>query len=98
MHPIREDEDDILARLESRLDGVTEIISGLKQRNAELAAELRAASADRDAALTDAEAARAETARLREEAEGLRTRQKQAASRIKTLLNQVEQMDLLGEG
>jgi chromosome segregation ATPase len=97
MSPIRDDEDDILARLEARLDSVCEIVSGLKVRNAELEGQLRAALQDRDAAAAEVETARQEMKQFQDEAEALRTRQKQAASRIKTLLNQVEQMDLLSE-
>lgn len=97
MNPIRDDDEDVLARLESRLGSVCDVISGLKQRTAELENQLRSAVEERDAALTDAQAARQEIKQFQEEAEALRTRQKQAASRIKTLLNQVEQMDLLAE-
>ncbi|MBN9662597.1 MAG: hypothetical protein J0H49_30645 [Acidobacteria bacterium] len=98
MHPIREEEDDILARLETRLENVTGIITRLKDRNAELEAQLREALSAREAAETAAAEAQEEAARMRSETEGLRSRQKQAATRIKTLLSQVEQMDLLTEG
>lgn len=97
MHPIREDEEDVLLRLESRLGSVCDVIAGLKQRTAELEVQLRGAVEERDAALAEAQAARQEVKQYQEEADGLRTRQKQAAARIKTLLNQVEQMDLLSE-
>lgn len=98
MHPIREEEDDILARLETRLENVTGIITRLKDRNAELESQLREALSAREAAETAAAEAQEEAARMRSETEGLRSRQKQAATRIKTLLSQVEQMDLLTEG
>ncbi|MGJ5817182.1 hypothetical protein [Paludibaculum fermentans] len=98
MHPIREEEDDILARLETRLENVTGIITRLKDRNAELEAQLREALSAREAAETAAAEAQEEAVRMRSETEGLRSRQKQAATRIKTLLSQVEQMDLLTEG
>ena len=97
MNPIREDEDDVLARLESRLGSVADVISGLKRRVAELESQLRGAADERDAALAEAQAAREDAKQYQEEADSLRTRQKQAAARIKTLLNQVEQMDLLSE-
>lgn len=95
MNEIRDDEDDVLARLEARIEGVVEVISDLKRRAAGLEAELQAASAERDQAVEQARAAREEAARLKEETDSLRARQKQAAARIKALLNQVEQMDLL---
>lgn len=97
MHPIREDEDEILARLESRLDGLTGLVSRLKDRNSELAGRLKQAEEDRAAMESALKESQKETVQLREEAASLRNRQKQAASRIKTLLSQVEQMDLLGE-
>lgn len=108
MQPIQ-DEDDVLVRLEAKLEQVTAVIARLKKRNEELQLELdelnqlrdevlREAETARDAAIAEAEAARAEVARVHAEAETLRTRQKEAASRIKNLLSQVEQMDLLTEG
>ena len=97
MHPIREDEDEISARLESRLDGLTGLVSRLKDRNSELAGRLKQAEEDRAAMESALKESQKETVQLREEAASLRNRQKQAASRIKTLLSQVEQMDLLGE-
>ncbi len=98
MQAIREDEEDALGRLERRLEAISEIISGLKRRNAELEGQLREAAAARDAAQAQARSATEEAAQMRDELEGLRSRQKQAATRIKSLLNQVEQMDLLTEG
>ncbi|MBI5083685.1 MAG: hypothetical protein HZB13_03680 [Acidobacteria bacterium] len=95
MHPIREDEDDALSRLEARLESVNAVISRLKERNAELEDQLRTAVSARQDAEDAAAQARDEAARLKDETDGRRSRQKQAATRIKTLLNQVEQMDLL---
>lgn len=98
MHPIQDEEDDILARLETRLESVNGVISRLREHNAELEAQLREALSTREESTAELAAVREEAARLREDAERLRSRQKQAASRIKTLLSQVEQMDLLTEG
>lgn len=91
-------EDDVLARLESRLDALATTITTLRARNAELEEELNAAQASRDKAVSEVDDVREQMARVNEEAEALRTRQREAASRIKNLLTQVEQMDLLGEG
>jgi uncharacterized coiled-coil DUF342 family protein len=96
MQPIRE-EDDVLARLETRLGAISELVQGLKQKNAELEAQLREAVSTRDSALEQSRTATEQAAHLREEVDSLHSRQKQAATRIKTLLNQVEQMDLLSE-
>ena len=98
MHPIQEEEDDILERLEARLESVNGVISRLRERNAELESQLRAALTTRDEATAQLTSVRDEATGLRDEAERLRSRQKQAATRIKTLLSQVEQMDLLTEG
>jgi FtsZ-binding cell division protein ZapB len=97
MHPIREDEDDVLARLEARLEQVSAVITRLKERNAELETQLHDALSARDDARAEAEAARQQAARVVEEAESLRARQKEAATRVKSLLAQMEQMDLLAE-
>jgi chromosome segregation ATPase len=92
------EDDDVLARLESRLEGVTSVIARLKERNAELENRLRDSSSARDAAEAEAKALRQDNSRLQEELDSLRARQREAASRIKGLLSQVEQMDLLSEG
>ncbi len=97
MHPIREDEDEIFARLESRLESLTGVVGRLKDRNVELATRLKQAEEDRAALETALKQSQQEATQLREESATLRNRQRQAASRIKNLLSQVEQMDLLGE-
>jgi chromosome segregation ATPase len=73
------------------------LISRLKDRNAQLEEDLAEASAQRDAARLEAENARSEAAQLVEQIDGLRVRQKEAAARVKNLLSQMEQMDLLGD-
>lgn len=97
MHPIREEEDDVFARLEARLELVNGVMARLKERNAELGTQLREAISARDAAIAEADEAKAQAARVVEEADSLRSRQKQAASRIKNLLSQMEQLDLQSE-
>lgn len=98
MHPIQDEDDDILARLESRLESVNGVITRLREHNAELESQLRVALTTREESTAELTSAREEATKYREEAERLRSRQKQAATRIKTLLSQVEQMDLLTEG
>ena len=97
VHPIRQEEEDVLDRLASRLEMVNGVLARLKERNAELEERLREALTERDAALAQAEDARVQAARLVEEADGLRARQQQAASRIMSLLSQMEQLDLQGD-
>lgn len=96
MELIREDED-ALARLEARLDLLAQTLSTLRTRNAELEQQLIAAEASRDAAVAEVDDVREQLVRASEDAEALRNRQREAASRIKNLLSQVEQMDLLAE-
>src|SRR5512139_3995749 len=97
MHSIRDEEDDVFARLEARLELVNGVMARLKERNAELETQLREAISARDAAIAEADEAKAQAARVVEEADSLRSRQKQAASRIKNLLSQMEQLDLQSE-
>ncbi len=97
MQPNREDED-ALTRLEAKLDQFAQTLSALKTRNSELEQQLSAAEASRDAAVAEVDDVRERLTRATEESEALRSRQREAASRIKNLLTQVEQMDLLGEG
>ena len=97
MHPIRDEGDSILERLEKRVDQAAALINRLKDRNAQLEEDLAESAAQRDAARQEAETARAEAAQLVEQIEGLRIRQKEAAARVKNLLAQMEQMDLLGD-
>ncbi len=98
MHPIHDEESSVLERLEQRIDQAASLIAKLKDRNAQLEEDLAEAAAQRDAARLEAENARTEAAQLVEQLNGLRTRQKEAASRVKNLLTQMEQMDLTGEG
>jgi chromosome segregation ATPase len=97
MELIREDED-ALARLEARLDLLAKTLSTLRSRNAELEQQLSAAEASRDAAVAEVDDVREQLTRASLDSEALRNRQREAASRIKNLLSQVEQMDLLAEG
>jgi chromosome segregation ATPase len=97
MELIREDED-ALARLEARLDLLAKTLSTLRSRNAELEQQLSAAEASRDAAVAEVDDVREQLTRASVDSEALRNRQREAASRIKNLLSQVEQMDLLAEG
>lgn len=97
METTRED-DDVLARLESRLDSLAKTITQLRSRNAALEEELTAAQEGRDQAVAEVDDVREQMSRLAEENEAIRARQREAASRIKNLLTQVEQMDLLREG
>lgn len=97
MQPFREDDEDVLARLEARLEQVTGVIARLKERNAELEIQLRDALSAREDLQAEADQARQQAARLAEEADGLRMRQREAATRVKALLTQMEQMDLLND-
>ncbi len=94
MSAIREDEDDVLARLEERIEAVSRLVAALTREKAEFDSRLRALAAERDEAVGEARAAREEAERLREENEQLRTRQKEAFARLKALLEQVERMEL----
>lgn len=88
------DEEDILARLEARIEAVSQRLAALTREKTEFDSRLRALASERDHALEEARAAREEAAALREENEHLRARQREAFSRIKALLHQVEQMEL----
>jgi len=94
MNAVREDDDDLLARLEARIEAVVRLVSALSKEKAEFDSRLQTLAAERDKALEEARAAREEAERLREENNYLLSRQKEAFARIKALLNQVEQMEL----
>jgi chromosome segregation ATPase len=94
MHPVREDEDDALARLESRIEQVAATVAQLRDRNSQLESLLKDADSQREAALRDAEESRRKASALAEEVEALRNRQKEAAARVKSLLSQMEQFEL----
>jgi len=97
MHPIADDTD-ALERLEQRVDQLAQMILRLRERNTELQHSLDHVAAERDQAVKSAEEARGQAARLVEEADGLRNRHKEAATRIKALLQQIEHLDLPLEG
>ncbi len=88
------DEDDVLARLEARLDAVAQRLAALNREKTEFDVRLQEAAAERDRAVEEARAAREEAERLREENEHLRARQKEAIARVRALLEQVERMEL----
>lgn len=94
MQPVREDEDDALARLESRIVQVATTVARLRDRNTELESLLKEAESQREAALREAEESCSKAVQLVEEVDLLRNRQKEAAARVKTLLSQMEQFEL----
>ena len=94
MNAVREDDDDLLARLEARIEAVVRLVSALSKEKAEFDSRLQALAAERDQAVEEARAAREEAERLREENSFLLSRQKEAFARIKALLDQVEHMEL----
>ncbi len=94
MTGIPADEEDVLVRLEARIEAISQRLTTLAREKAEFDSRLQALSEERDQALDQARAAREEAAALREENEVLRARQREAFSRIKALLHQVEQMEL----
>ncbi len=86
-----QDQDAIYTQLEERLERLAQVVTRLKARNAELEKSASALTAERDSALAQLSQAQTELAEVR-------TRNKDAASRVKNLLTQIEQMDLLSEG
>lgn len=96
MTGIPSEEEDILARLETRIEALSQRLVTLAREKAEYDSRLRALSEERDQAMEQARAAREQADALREENEILRARQREAFSRIKALLEQVEQIELPG--
>lgn len=85
------DQDAIYTQLEERLERLAQVLTRLKARNAELEKSAAALAGERDSALAQLAQAQSELAEVR-------TKNKDAASRVKNLLAQIEQMDLLTEG
>lgn len=94
MTGIPPEEEEVLARLEARIEAVSRLVAALTREKAEFDSRLQALAEERDQALEQARAAREEAAALHEDNEHLRARQKEAFARIKALLQQVEQMEL----
>ena len=88
------EEEDVLARLEARIEAVVQRMALLNREKEEFDRRLEAVAAERDRAVEEARAARQEAERLREENDHLRTRQKEAVARVRALLEQVERMEL----
>jgi peptidoglycan hydrolase CwlO-like protein len=97
MHPVLEFEEDVLTRLETRLDQLGALVARLKERTGELQRALDHVAEERDQAIRASEEARAATARMIEENDALRARQKEAAGRVRRLLQSLEQIDLSAE-
>ena len=84
------DHDAIYTQLEERLERLAQVVTRLKARNAELEKAAATLTAERDSALNQLAQAQAEVSEVR-------TKNRDAASRVKNLLTQIEQMDLLSE-
>ena len=95
MHAI--EDTDALSRLEARIEQLSQLLTRLKDKNAELQKALEHVAAERDQASRAAEEARSHAARLIEETEGLRSRHKEVAARVKALLAQMESIEIPAE-
>ena len=84
------DNDAIYTQIEERLERLAQVVTRLKTRNADLEKSAATLTAERDSALAQLAQAQSELAEVR-------NKNKDAASRVKNLLTQIEQMDLLSE-
>jgi chromosome segregation ATPase len=97
MLPFLDDEESLIARLEARLGQVSEVLTNLHARCEQLETEARNARAERELALGQAQSWKAEVQKLQEEMSTARTRQTEAATRVRALLDQIDRLGLFDQ-
>ena len=97
MLPFLDDEENLIARLEARVGQLSQVLSSHRAQCEHLEAEIRNARAERDLALGQAQSWKAEVQKLQEETSAARSKQTEAASRVRALLEQIDRMGLFDQ-
>ncbi len=97
MLPFLDDEEDLIARLETRVSQLSQVLSAHRAQCELLESEIRNARAERDLALGQAQSWKAEVQKLQEETSAARTKQTEAASRVRALLEQIDRLGLFDQ-
>ncbi|MGO9242035.1 MAG: hypothetical protein ACLQBJ_14625 [Bryobacteraceae bacterium] len=94
MLPLLDDEEALLARLESRFGQLSNLLLSLGKRCEQLEKELRGVREDRDSAAGQVPALKIEISKLNDEMAAMRVKQKDAAARVRGLLEQIDRLGL----
>jgi chromosome segregation ATPase len=94
MLPLLDDEETLIARLETRVGQLSNLLQSLHKRCEQLEKELRTTRDERDAASGQVQALRVEVLRLQDEMTAMRAKQQDAATRVRGLLEQIDRLGL----
>jgi chromosome segregation ATPase len=97
MLPFLDDEENLIARLEARLGQLSQLLSSHRAQCEQLETEARNAREERDLALGQAQSWKAEVEKLHEEMDAVRTKQTEAATRVRALLDQIDRLGLFDQ-
>jgi outer membrane murein-binding lipoprotein Lpp len=97
MLPFLDDEDNLIASLEARVGQLSQLIGTLRAQCEQLEADARAARAERELAVGQAQSWKTEVQKLQAEMSTVRTKQAEAASRVRALLEQIDRLGLFDQ-
>jgi len=97
MLPFLDDEDNLIASLEARVGQLSQLIGTLRAQCEQLETDARAARAERELAVGQAQSWKAEVQKLQAEMSTVRTKQAEAATRVRALLEQIDRLGLFDQ-
>lgn len=97
MLPFLDDEESLIVRLEARVGQLSQVLASLRAQCEQLETEARTAHAERELAVGQAQTWKAEVQKLQDEMSSARNKQKEAAGRVRALLDQIDQLGLFNQ-
>ena len=97
MLPFLDDEENLIASLEARVGQLSQLIGTLRAQCEQLETDARAARAERELAVGQAQSWKAEVQKLQAEMSTVRTKQAEAATRVRALLEQIDRLGLFDQ-
>jgi len=94
MLPLLDDEENLIARLETRFGQLSTLLKNLNTRCEQLEKEARSVREERDAIALQVQGLTTENAKLQGEMEAMRAKQQDAAARVRGLLEQIDRLGL----
>lgn len=94
MLPLLDDEETLIARLETRFGQLAKLLQDLGARCEQMEKELRATREERDSAAGQVQTLNIEVLRLHDEMAAMRVKQQDAAARVRGLLEQIDRLGL----
>jgi chromosome segregation ATPase len=97
MLPLRDDEEALMARLETRVGQLANLLQSLTKRCEQTEKELRGVREERDSAAGQVPALNIEISKLHDEITAMRAKQLDAATRVRSLLEQIDRLGLFDQ-